>query len=66
VTDAPARCAVVTGAATGIGRATALAFAKAGYAVALVGRRAEPLDQLAAQLHESGGQAIATPAGHVT
>jgi NAD(P)-dependent dehydrogenase (short-subunit alcohol dehydrogenase family) len=49
----------VTGAATGIGRATALAFARDGYAVALVGRRAAPLLQLAAELREDGGDAIA-------
>jgi len=55
-------CAVVTGAATGIGRATALAFARDGYAVALVGRRAAPLEELAAELRESGGEAIASPA----
>jgi meso-butanediol dehydrogenase/(S,S)-butanediol dehydrogenase/diacetyl reductase len=59
---AATRCAVVTGAATGIGRATARAFARDGYAVALVGRRAEPLEQLAAELRESGGDAIAPPA----
>jgi len=52
----------VTGAATGIGHATALALARDGYAVALVGRRAEPLEQLAAELRDNGGQAIATPA----
>jgi meso-butanediol dehydrogenase/(S,S)-butanediol dehydrogenase/diacetyl reductase len=52
----------VTGAATGIGRATALAFARVGYAVALVGRRATPLEQLAAELREDGGDAIAAPA----
>jgi meso-butanediol dehydrogenase/(S,S)-butanediol dehydrogenase/diacetyl reductase len=63
--EAATRCAVVTGAGTGIGRATALAFARDGYAVALVGRRAEPLEQLAAELHENGGHAIATP-GDVT
>ena len=55
------RCAVVTGAATGIGRATALAFARERYAVALVGRRAEPLEELATELRESGGEAIPTP-----
>ena len=49
----------MTGAATGIGRATALAFARGGYAVALVGRRAAPLEQLAAELREDGGDAIA-------
>ena len=52
----------MTGAATGIGRATALAFARDGYAVGLVGRRAEPLEELAAELRESGGNAIASPA----
>jgi meso-butanediol dehydrogenase/(S,S)-butanediol dehydrogenase/diacetyl reductase len=56
------RCTVVTGAATGIGRATALAFARDGYGVALVGRRAEPLEQLAGELRNSGGNAIAAPA----
>jgi len=52
----------VTGAATGIGRATVLAFARDGYAVTLIGRRAEPLEQLADELRDSGGQAIAAPA----
>jgi meso-butanediol dehydrogenase / (S,S)-butanediol dehydrogenase / diacetyl reductase len=56
------RCAVVTGAATGIGRATALALARGGYAVALVGRRAEPLQELAEELRDSEGDAIAAPA----
>ena len=56
---AHAPCAVVTGAATGIGRATAHALVRDGYAVALVGRRAEPLEELAAEL---GGEALATPA----
>ena len=60
--EAATRGAVVTGAATGIGRATAHALARNGYAVTLVGRRAEPLEQLAAELRESGGDAIATPA----
>jgi meso-butanediol dehydrogenase/(S,S)-butanediol dehydrogenase/diacetyl reductase len=56
------RTAVVTGAATGIGRATAHAFAGSGYAVALVGRRPEPLEQLAVELREGGGEAVAAPA----
>ena len=60
--EAATRCAVVTGAATGIGRSTALAFSRDGYAVALVGRRAAPLEQLAAELRNSGGKAIAAPA----
>jgi meso-butanediol dehydrogenase / (S,S)-butanediol dehydrogenase / diacetyl reductase len=56
------RCAVVTGAATGIGRATALAFARDGYAVTLIGRRAQPLEQLAGELRDSGAQAMPAPA----
>ena len=60
--ESATRCAVVTGAATGIGRATALAFARDGYALALVGRRAEPLEQLAGELRDNGGNAIAAPA----
>jgi len=62
VIDTPLRCAVVTGAATGIGRATAVALARDGHAVALVGRRAKPLEELATELRENGGQAIAAPA----
>jgi NAD(P)-dependent dehydrogenase (short-subunit alcohol dehydrogenase family) len=60
--DAATRCAVVTGAATGIGRATAHAFARNGYSVALVGRRADPLEEVADALRRSGGDAIAAPA----
>jgi NAD(P)-dependent dehydrogenase (short-subunit alcohol dehydrogenase family) len=60
--DAHPPCAVVTGAATGIGRATAHALARDGYGVALVGRRAPPLERLVAELRENGGDAIAAPA----
>jgi NAD(P)-dependent dehydrogenase (short-subunit alcohol dehydrogenase family) len=40
--------ALVTGGATGIGKATALALAEAGVEVTICGRRAEPLDAVAA------------------
>jgi NAD(P)-dependent dehydrogenase (short-subunit alcohol dehydrogenase family) len=42
------RVAVVTGAGSGIGRAVALALAADGFAVALAGRRGEPLAETAA------------------
>jgi NAD(P)-dependent dehydrogenase (short-subunit alcohol dehydrogenase family) len=42
------KVAVVTGAGSGIGRAVALALMKAGYSVALAGRRREALDETAA------------------
>jgi NAD(P)-dependent dehydrogenase (short-subunit alcohol dehydrogenase family) len=60
--DAHAPCAVVTGAATGIGRATAHALARDGYAVALLGRRPGPLEDVAAEVREGGGHAIAAQA----
>lgn len=43
------KVAVVTGAGTGVGRATAIALAKAGWSVALLGRRPEPLRETAQQ-----------------
>ncbi|MFJ4624403.1 SDR family NAD(P)-dependent oxidoreductase [Streptomyces sp. NPDC088812] len=43
--------AIVTGAGSGIGRATAIAFAEAGAHVLGVGRRAEPLKETAAAHH---------------
>ena len=57
--DSRTACAVITGAATGIGRATAEALVRDGYGVVLVGRRREPLEALASEL---GDQALATPA----
>jgi NAD(P)-dependent dehydrogenase (short-subunit alcohol dehydrogenase family) len=47
------RCAVVTGAGTGIGRATVRALARDGYALGLVGRRSEPLEELRDELDDA-------------
>src|SRR2546427_297801 len=43
------RIALVTGAGSGIGRATAVALLKEGYSVVLAGRRPEALEQTAAE-----------------
>ena len=42
--------ALITGATSGIGRATALRLAREGYAVTVTGRRAERLDALRAEI----------------
>src|SRR5262245_45533386 len=54
--------AVVTGAGTGIGRAASLALAQGGFDVALIGRRREPLDQVAAEAEQKGAGALVLPA----
>jgi NAD(P)-dependent dehydrogenase (short-subunit alcohol dehydrogenase family) len=48
VTDTPAKIAVVTGAGSGIGRATAHALLEVGWTVVLAGRRREMLEETAA------------------
>jgi NAD(P)-dependent dehydrogenase (short-subunit alcohol dehydrogenase family) len=50
--------AIVTGAGTGIGAAAAKRLAAAGWNVALVGRRADLLKQVAAEIAAKGGQAL--------
>ena len=56
------RVAVVTGAGSGLGRATALRLGGAGARVVLVGRRAGPLEEVAAELRAAGAEAWAKPA----
>ena len=56
----PTKIALVTGAGTGVGKAAALAFLKDGYAVALAGRRAEPLHEVIAQ-SGAADRALAVP-----
>lgn len=52
------RTAIVTGTASGIGRATAQRFASDGAAVACIDVRAEEVDVTAAAIRDAGGQAI--------
>jgi len=54
--------ALVTGASSGIGEATALALARAGASVGLVARRGARLDDLAARIAATGAQALAIEA----
>jgi len=55
------KTAIVTGASSGIGRATSLAFAREGARVALVSRNGERLSEVAAKIQKSGGEAIVAP-----
>jgi len=55
------KVALVTGASSGIGAATALALAGAGASVAISARRADRLADLVAQIEAVGGKALALP-----
>ena len=61
MTDLKGKVAWVTGAGTGIGEAAALALAKEGAAIALSGRRREPLQSVADRIARAGGKAIVLP-----
>ena len=50
------RPAVVTGASSGIGAATALALAAAGYPVALGARRTDKCEEVATAIRDAGGR----------
>jgi NADP-dependent 3-hydroxy acid dehydrogenase YdfG len=52
------KVAIVTGASSGIGEATAMALASAGARIAIVARRADRLDALAAKVAGEGGSAL--------
>jgi NADP-dependent 3-hydroxy acid dehydrogenase YdfG len=54
--------ALVTGASSGIGRAAAVALADAGATVTVVARRENRLSAVAAEIEDSGGDALVAPA----
>ena len=60
--DTHTKVAIVTGAGTGIGKASALALLQAGYAVVLAGRRAERLQAAVAEAGPLAAQALIVPA----
>ena len=61
MTQATGKIALVTGAGSGIGRATAVALLREGYSVVLAGRRPDPLKQTADAAGRDGSRALAVP-----
>ena len=55
------KIAIVTGAGTGIGKASSLALVKDGWTVVLAGRRKEPLEVTAAAAKALGGRTMVVP-----
>ena len=59
--DLTGRSALVTGAGSGIGRATAVVLARYGARVAVAGRRPDALEETVALVAAVGGEALAVP-----
>jgi NADP-dependent 3-hydroxy acid dehydrogenase YdfG len=57
------KTAIITGAAAGIGAASAALFAREGAKVVAVDIDREPLDQVSAQIGRAGGECLAVVAG---
>ncbi|MEU4244369.1 SDR family oxidoreductase [Actinoplanes sp. NPDC026619] len=55
------RVVIVTGASSGIGRATAARIGRAGTTVVLAARRADELESAAVSIRDKGGEAVVVP-----
>lgn len=56
------KIALVTGAGSGIGKATALAFARHGASVGVLSRNPDEVEAVATEIRRQGGEALALPA----
>jgi len=61
VFDISGRIALVTGASSGLGRHFAMTLARAGAPIALCARRRGALEELASEIADQGGHAVAVP-----
>jgi len=62
MTDYRGKCAIVTGGGAGLGKAIALAFARAGANVVISGRRKEKLQETLCEIEAAGSRGIAVQA----